>query len=155
MGAVSLHSCSQSTCNMYAIVLCNKCKNRRIIDRSSLSSNCPYCDKSEDHSSLKILFEDRDQRKVRDVLGEITFATEPSPKKTHDADPFSTLVHRYEKCTDTEGRMTILSDGLTKIFGTFTLEDVESVDPRYGKQMLKAMLENCLVHEVRPGRYST
>jgi hypothetical protein len=138
---------------MYAAVACRHCKKYRIIDRSSLSSKCPFCGENCEHSSLQILFEDRDQAVVRNAIASMTgFVPEPKTR-TSDADPFSTLVHRYEKCSEIDEKMRVLSEGLTAILGTFTLEDVESVDPKNAKQLLRAMLELCLIHEVKYGVY--
>ena len=138
---------------MYAAVACKHCKNYRIVDRSSLSSKCPFCGKECDHSSLQILFEDRDQAVVRDAIATMSGFVPEVKTRTFDADPFSTLVHRYEKCSEMDEKMRILSKGLTEILGTFTFEDIEAVDPKNAKQLLRAMLELCLVHEVRYGVY--
>ena len=138
---------------MYAAVACRHCKKYRIIDRSSLSSKCPFCGENCEHSSLQILFEDRDQTVVRNAIASMTGFVPETKTRTSDADPFSTLVHKYEKCSEMDEKMRILSEGLTGILGTFTLEDIEAVDPKNAKQLLRAMLELCLIHEVRYGVY--
>lgn len=139
----------------YAIVTCRKCRNNRIIDRSSSSSKCPYCSTAAEHKELRILFEDNDQSVVREALSQLN-GFEPPPQKERpavDHDPFSTLVYKYEKCRDLQDRMDLLSKGLTEIFGTFTLEDIEKVDPKNAEKMLKAMVDLCLIHETEYGRF--
>ena len=42
---------------------------------------------------------------------------------------------------------------MTSIKGTFTLEDVREVDGRNAEKLLEAMLDRCIVAEVRPGVY--
>lgn len=139
----------------YAIVSCRNCKNNRIIDRSSTSSKCPYCSTSAEHKELRILFEDKSQSVVREALSQLS-GFEPPPKKEKpavDHDPLSTLIYRYEKCSDLPERMNILSKGLTEIYGTFTLEDMERVDPKNAEKMLGTMLDLCIIYEVKYGRY--
>jgi len=138
----------------YAIVSCGKCKHQRIIDRKSSSSACPYCGNKEEHRDLKIIFEDKDQNTVREALTrKHPFGTQEKKKQGPDPDPLSTLIHRYENSRSLMERMELVSDGLTKIYGTFTLEDVEKIDEKNAEKLLKAMLEHCHVFEVSHGRY--
>ncbi|MCL1811483.1 MAG: hypothetical protein FWG41_04640 [Methanomassiliicoccaceae archaeon] len=140
----------------YAVVSCRKCKRDRMIDRSSSSSACPYCGTTAEHRGLAILFEHKDQNVVRGVLTQQHPFGAPEKKKRQgvDPDPLSTLVYRYENCTEPRKRIVLLSKGLTEICGTFTLEDVEKVDEKNAEKLLSTMLELCLVYEVEYGRYS-
>jgi len=138
----------------FAIVSCGKCKRQRVIDRSAASSKCPYCGTGAEHKSIAIIFEDKDQSKVRNVLTQINPFDIPEKKRSGaDPDPISTLIYRYESTTDVQKKMIILSKGLTDIFDVFTLEDVEKVEEKNAEKILKAMLEHGYVHEVSHGRY--
>jgi len=140
----------------YAIISCVKCKRERIIDRSSSSSKCPYCGAGVDHKDAAVIFEDKDQRAVRDALAQLHSFDLPEKKKKRkavDHDPLSTLVYRYERCTDPQKRMELVAKGLTDLFGTFTLEDLEKVDEKNAEKLLGTMLELCLVYEVEYGKY--
>ena len=139
---------------MYAAISCRSCSRYRIIDKTSASSKCPYCGADVKHRDLAILFEHIDQSIVRDAITQMTFVPEVTVKKKgDDPDPISTLIYQYERCRDIDEKMGILSAGLTKIYGTFTLKDIESVDQKNAERMLKAMLELCLIHEVEHGIY--
>jgi len=138
---------------MYAAVVCRNCQRYRIIDKSVKSSKCPYCSVDVEHRSLMTLFEHDNQSVVRDAITEMTFSPEPEKKKGPDPDPHSTLVYRYERSKDTMEKMEILSKGLTEIYGTFTLKDVETVEPEHAERMIKGMLELCLIHETEHGVY--
>ena len=138
----------------YAIISCGKCKRQRIIDRSAVSSKCPYCSTVTEHKGLAVIFEHKDQSAVREALTRMNpFEVPEKKKRTADPDPLSTLIHNYETTTDIQKRMEILSKGLTKIYDTFSLSDVEKVDEKNAEKILKAMLEHGYVHEVRHGRY--
>lgn len=140
---------------MYAAVVCSVCKNNRIANLSSLSSKCPYCNTVADHKNIKIIFKDQDQSVVRDALAHLHESEMPVGKNRPDTDPdpLSTLVHRYERTTNLEDRMEILSEGLTRIFDTFTLEDIEKIDPENAEKMLSVMLDRCMIYEIGYGRY--
>ena len=73
--------------------------------------------------------------------------------RIEEADPYSTLVYRYEHCSDLSTKMTILAEGLTEIKGTFTLEDVREIAGDKAERMVSAMLDRCLISEVRIGVY--
>ncbi|MDR0309272.1 MAG: hypothetical protein LBH88_00735 [Candidatus Methanoplasma sp.] len=138
----------------YAIISCGKCKRQRMIDRSSSSSACPYCNNTETHKGIRVIFEDKDQNVVREVLTKVhPFKVQEKKRSGTDPDPLSTVVYRYEHCRDLQSRVKLLSRGLTDIYGTFTLEDIEKVDEKNAEKLLKTMLELCLVHEVKYGRY--
>ncbi len=140
---------------MYAVVRCDGCKRTRMIDRSTLKSKCPFCGLESENRKLAILYEDSDQSAVRDALNELSGFTpeEKDKSKITNADPLSSLVYKYEHCTELDLKMELLAKGLTEIHGTFTLEDILEVDPRMGKKMLEGMLEQCLVAEVKYGVY--
>jgi len=139
----------------YAVISCGKCKRQQIIDRSSVSSKCPYCGSDIEHKGLAIIFENKDQNIVRDALTQLNKFDVPEKKKRDiDHDPLSTLIFRYESCGDLQRRMELVSKGLTEIFGTFTLEDVRKIDEKNAEKLLEAMLELCYAHEVKYGRYS-
>lgn len=139
----------------YGIITCRKCKSHRIADLSSRSSKCPYCGVTDEHKGLKIIFQDESQAVVRDALSQLSVFDIPTQKKRSDVDhdPLSTLIYRYEKCSDLQERLIILSEGLTRIFETFTLDDIEKIDPKNSEKLLKTMLDQCLIYEVKYGRY--
>ncbi|MCL1978582.1 MAG: hypothetical protein FWG60_00250 [Methanomassiliicoccaceae archaeon] len=138
----------------YAVISCRKCRRQRVIDRSAASSVCPYCSTAAEHKGLAVKFEHRDQKVVRDALTRLHPVDAPEKKKREvDSDPLSTLVYRYENCTDPQKRMELISKGLTELCGTFTLEDVERIDEKNAEKLLSAMLELCFVYEVEYGRY--
>jgi hypothetical protein len=127
-----------------------------MIDRSAESSKCPYCGNTDEHKGLRIIFEDKDQKAVRDALAQMHPFDIPDKKKPAEGiDPLSTLIYRYEKCRDPKERLEMVAAGLTEIYGTFTLEDLEKVDEKNAERLLKTMTELCLVYEVRYGRYRT
>jgi len=138
----------------YAIISCGKCRYRRMIDRSSASSKCPHCGTLVEHKGLRIIFENKDQSTVREALTRMSSPRVPEKKKNStDHDPLSTLIYKYESCTDLQKKMMLVSTGLTDIYDTFSLEDIEKIDEKNAEKLLSAMLENCYVHEVRYGRY--
>ena len=63
------------------------------------------------------------------------------------------MVYRYEHTSDLDEKMEILADGLTEIYGTFTLEDVEAIVGKRAEKMVAAMLDRCMISEVRHGQY--
>lgn len=141
----------------FAVTPCN-CGKLRVIDLSSDTSACPYCGRTVNHSVVKKLYADEDQKAVRDALARLTGFEMPKKdpeikKRIAEADPFSSLVYRYEECRDIEFRMELLAEGLTELYGTFTLEDVKRVDDKDGEKILKAMIAQCVVFEPEPGRY--
>ena len=124
-----------------------------MIDRSAATSACPYCGETAENKSLAVIFEHKDQNTVRKALTQVHPFEIEEKKKGADHDPLSTLIHRYEKCTDMQRKMKLIAAGLTDIYGTFTLEDIEKIDEKNAGKMLNAMLELCYVHEVKYGRY--
>ena len=142
---------------MYGLALCGICRRPRIADKSRSTSACPYCGSTEKTKNLIFFFESPDQETVREALSQATGFTKPDGSekaaRIADADPYSTMVYRYEHCSDLEGKMEILAEGLTRIKGTFTLEDVREVDPRNAEKMVSAMLDRCIISEVKIGPF--
>lgn len=141
---------------MYAVVACNACKRKRVIDLSTRHSKCPYCENQDTNKDLQILYRSEDQSMARAALSQLTGFSKPPEKKkpSEDTDPLSTLVYRYEHCRDLDMKLEILAEGLTRIYGTFTEENVLEVDPKNGEKMMKKMLVDGFAHEVKYGRYS-
>jgi hypothetical protein len=137
----------------YAIVSCAKCKRHRIIDRSAVSSKCPYCGTAAEHKGLAVIFTSRDQSEAREALTRMHPFDVPEKKKGTDSDPLSTLVFRYENCSDPQKRMQLAAEGLTALYGSFTLEDLEKLDEKNAEKLLSVMLELCFIHEISFGRY--
>ena len=141
---------------LYAVVACSACKRLRVIDLHTQQSACPYCSHSDVHKELQMLYRGRTQEHARQALGKLTGFTGDGLARRHadpKTDPLSTLCYEYEHASGLENKMEVMAKGLTKIYGTFTLAEVETVDPKYGAKMLKGMLVNCYVAEVAPGRY--
>ncbi|MDO5853072.1 MAG: hypothetical protein Q4Q62_03245 [Thermoplasmata archaeon] len=146
----------------YGLTVCRLCGRPRIADRSQASSSCPYCGRTDRTVDMGFFFESDDQAAVREALAQATGADgcRPDPaeelarkRRIEEADPMSTLVHQYERTGDIEERMMILSEGLTRIKGEFTLEDAEEVAGPRAEKMLSAMLARGFVYETRPGFY--
>lgn len=142
---------------MYGLVACGVCRRPRIIDRSKSESSCPYCNCVQKTRDLRCFFESSDQDAVREALSQATGFVPPDMVKKKeriaDADPYSTMVYRYEHCPDLDGKMEILAEGLTAIKGTFTLDDVREIAGDKAERMVSAMLDRCLISEVRIGIY--
>ena len=110
---------------------------------------------------LSIFFECRDQETARRALGQAAGFEAPEPKeerakkrKLEKADPYSTMIYKFEHTSDLEDKLVILAKGLTKSKGTFTLEDVaEIVGDKNAEKYVSAMMDRCYVAEVRPGQY--
>ena len=66
------------------------------------------------------------------------------------------MIYKYEHTSDLDEKMVILAKGLTKVKGTFTLEDVqEIVGERNAEKYVAAMMDRCYIAEVRPGQYKS
>lgn len=141
---------------MYSVISCPGCNRLKIADLDTLTSECPYCGKTCEHRHTKRLYDNEDQAACRDAIAHL-YGFTPEKKNTKEriekADPHSTLVYKYEQCRGIDEKMDVLSKGLTEIHGTFTFEDLEKIDPKNAKKLLEAMCEECLVAEVKPGRY--
>lgn len=141
----------------YAVTPCF-CGMLRVIELSSESSVCPYCGKTVKNKDAQKLYSDTDPKAVRDTLAQLTGFEKPDEdlehkKRIEEADPISTLQYKYEGCSDMEQKMEILAQGLTKIYGSFTLEDIKTIDERDAEKILKGMIAQCIVFEAEPGRY--
>lgn len=142
---------------MYGLALCGVCRRPRIADKSNKESACPYCGAVEKTKNLVFYFESRDQDAVREALSQATGFVPPDGarkrRRIEEADPYSTMVYRYEHTSDLDERMEILAKGLTDIKGEFTLSDVEEVAGKRAERMLAAMLDRGIAIEVRAGVY--
>ena len=140
---------------MWGVVACTACKRKRIADLSSKDSACPYCGNRDEHRTLAVLHRSRDQADARAALGAATGFSGNAEKRrpSPGIDPLSSLIYEYEHTSGLEARLEVLAKGLTGIYGEFTLEDVEKVEPKRAEQMLGKMLADCYVHETRYGRY--
>ena len=146
---------------MYGLAICSKCGRARVIDKSSKSSSCPYCNNSEKTDKMVFIFECKDQETAREALGQASGFEAPTPKeekarmrKIEKADPYSTMVYKYEHASDLDEKMMILAKGLTKIKGTFTVEDIaDIVGEKNAEKYVGAMLERCYIFEVSYGHY--
>ena len=141
----------------FAVTPCT-CGRLRVIALTSETSACPYCGRTVNHSAARKLYVDDDQKAVRDALAQLTGFEMPEEdpearKRIEEADPFSSLVYRYEESSDIEFRMELLAEGLTELYGTFTLEDVKRVDGKDGEKIMRAMIAQCIIFEAEPGRY--
>ena len=102
---------------MYGLTLCGVCRRPRIVDKSKSESSCPYCNCVQKTRDLSFYFESPDQDAVREALSQATGFVPPDMLKKRqriaEADPYSTMVYRYEHCSDLEEKMVILAEGLT------------------------------------------
>ena len=119
------------------------------------TSVCPYCGTKKEHTTVRRYYESEDQQMCRAAMNQLTgfFEEEEQKKPSPDIDPYSTLEYRYEHCHSLEEKMDALATGLTEIYGEFTIEDLEKLEPKHAEKMLKAMLVNGYVHETKYGRY--
>ena len=140
---------------MYGIVQCFSCSRPRIIEHKGKTSECPYCGNKDPVKDMKVHFRSDDQAEIRAAFNRFTGFEGSIEKKRarSDTDPYSSLVYRYEHCSSLDEKMEVLSKGLTELYGTFTLEDVEKLEPKNAEKMLKAMLDGCIVYETKYGHY--
>ena len=147
--------------DLYGLSICSRCGRARVIDKSSKSSSCPYCGNTERTDKMVFIYECRAQETARKAWGEAAGCEAPSPKeerakkrKIEKADPYSTMIYKFENSTDLDEKMQIIAKGLTKIKGTFTIEDVaEIVGDKHAEKYVSAMMDRCYIAEVRPGQY--
>ena len=142
---------------MYGLALCGICRRPRVADKSFATSTCPYCNASEKTKDLVFYFESPDQDVVRQALSQATGFVPPDMgqkrKRIEEADPYSTMVFQYEHCSDLDEKLTILAEGLTRINGSFTLDDVREIVGDKAERYVSAMLDRCIAAEVRIGVY--
>lgn len=141
---------------MYAVVTCLECRRKRIVDLRVEKSACPYCGHRDRNDSMKIYYQSSDLSMARAALNQITGPGLPEimKKSGKDADPYSTLEYRYEHAHGLDEKMKVLSEGLTEVYGEFTFEDLEKIEPKNAEKMLKAMLTDGCIHETKYGRYT-
>jgi len=141
--------------DMYGIVICMKCGRKRIADIGCKTSVCPYCSSSSPIYRMTVLFSDEDQSVVRKVFESADSSKYPDPKKrsVNDPDPLSTLIYEYEHTSGTPEKLALLAAGLTKIYGDFIEDDVETSFPGKGEQMIRMMISLGVVIELGYGRY--
>lgn len=137
---------------MFAIIGCNNCKRKRIINISSSATTCPYCNHKTMTKTAKIYFKNDDQSIVRNVFTNMTISN-IDREKPLDFGPLSTLNYVLKNTKSTDSKITIIAEELTKIKGTFELKDIEEIAPGKGKRYLEMMLASSIVHEVGYGKY--
>lgn len=137
---------------MFGIVGCPSCHRQRVADLSSNNTRCPFCGTSVRTKELKVRFAHDDANVVRDVFqgkSEVPFSMSGQV-----SDPMKALAYKVSRCKNVSERMMIIANGLYELKGEFTEEDVEALVPGKGRRYLDAMLDDCIVHEVRHGRYT-
>lgn len=142
---------------MYGLALCGVCRRPRVADKSFATSTCPYCNASEKTKDLIFYFESPDQDVVREALSQASGFVPPDTvrkrRRIEEADPYSTMVYRYEHTSDLDEKLEILAKGLTEINGSFTLEDIREIVGNRAEKYVSAMLDRCIAAEVRVGIY--
>ena len=138
---------------MFAVIGCPACYRKRIVDLSDDVTKCPYCGNRIVTKNAVVYFESYDQSEVRAAFDRITGFVGYEKEKGEDSDPLSTLAYKVEHTSDIEEKMVLIAEELTRIKGTFTLEDVEELVPGKGEQYVKMMLTTCTAYEVGYGRY--
>ncbi len=138
---------------MFAIIGC-ACGKKRIIDMTDRVTKCPWCGKSMETKKAAVIYKSDDQADVREKYDRITgFVAPPEKKIDGDIDPMSTLAYKVEHTSDVNRKMELIAEELTRIKGTFTVEDVDELVPGKGEQYVKLMLTTCTAYEVGYGRY--
>ncbi|MBR1973947.1 MAG: hypothetical protein IKC93_08875 [Candidatus Methanomethylophilaceae archaeon] len=137
---------------MFGIVGCPNCKRTRIIDLETKSTKCPFCGKSSKTDTLFVKFSHYDAAIVREVFQ--GNENVPFRKEGEDADPMKALAYRVSHCKNIDQKLQIIAEGLCDLKGEFTEEDVETLIPGKGTVYTEAMLERCIIHEIRYGRYT-
>ena len=138
---------------MYGIIACSNCQRKRIIDLYDSTTKCPYCGQKANTKDAAILYRNEDQDVIRNVLDASTGFVAEEKHIDENIDPMSTLEYKVEHTSDTVEKMRLIAEGLTKIKGSFTEDDVESLVPGKGQRFVKAMLDECMIYEVRYGVY--
>lgn len=139
---------------MYGIIGCSECRRKRIIDLSDDVTSCPYCGQRVRTKQAAIYYKNEDQGMVRDALESMSDFQMPERKKVSpDTDPLSSLAYKVEHTSDVMSRITLIAEELTRIQGTFTVDDVEELVPGKGEKYVKAMLDTCIAYEVGYGKY--
>ena len=137
---------------MFGIVACPGCKRTRVIDLDTKYTKCPYCGKGSKTDVLYVRFAHEDAAVVREVLqgdGSVPFRKEGGMP-----DPMKALAYRVSHCKNIDQKLQLIAEGLCDMKGEFTEEDVEALVPGKGTVFTEAMLERCIIHEIRYGRYT-
>ena len=137
---------------MFAIITCS-CGKKRIIDLSDKVTKCPWCGKEKKTADAAIVYKSYDQKEVRERFDAITGFIPQEKKMDENIDPMSTLAYKVEHTSDINRKMELIAEELTRIKGTFTVEDVEELVPGKGEQYVKLMLTTCTAYEVGYGKY--
>ena len=137
---------------MFAIVGCPGCKRTRVIDLDTKSTKCPYCGKSSKTDTLYVRFAHEDASVVREVLQ--GNENVPLRKEGESPDPMKALAYRVSHCKNIDQKLQLIAEGLCDMKGEFTEDDVEALVPGKGTVFTEAMLERCIIHEIRYGRYT-
>ena len=137
---------------MFGIVGCPECKRPRVIDLDTKTSRCPYCGKGSKTDLLHIRFAHEDASVVREVLQKDERV--PLRREGVPTDPMKALAYRVSHCKSIDGKLQLIAEGLCDLNGEFTEEDVDAIVPGKGALFTEAMLERCIVHEIRYGRYT-
>ena len=137
---------------MFAIITCS-CGKKRIIDLSDKVTKCPWCGKEKKTADAAIVYKSYDQKEVRERFDAITGFIPQEKRMDENIDPMSTLAYKVEHTSDINRKMELIAEELTRIKGTFTLEDVEELVPGKGEQYLKLMLTTCTAYEMGYGKY--
>ena len=138
---------------MFAVIGCPECRRKRIIDLSTDVTKCPYCGTKSITKNAAIYFQSESQSEARDALDRMTGFVAPEKEKGEDKDPMSTLAYKVEHTSDVHQKMELIAEELTRIKGTFTVEDVDELVPGKGEQYVKLMLTTCTAYEVGYGKY--
>jgi len=137
---------------MFGIVGCPGCKRPRIIDLSTKTTKCPYCGKSSKTDQLSVKFAHMDHSIVKEVFQgneRVPFRKEGIPD-----DPIKSLAYRVSHCKNIDQKLQMIAEGLCELKGTFTEDDVEMIVPGKGSIFTEAMLNRCIIHEIRYRQYT-
>ena len=138
---------------MYSIIVCRVCGRNRIIASETETTMCPYCSGKTKTKEAIVLFKHQDCDVIRTALSELSgFKVTEEKKNVTDIDPMSSLEYAYGKAKGLD-KLVCLAEGLTRIKGTFTLNDVEMFEPGKSEIIVKRMIAAFIVIEVRPGSY--
>ena len=138
---------------MYGIIVCSGCQRQRIIDLGDEVTKCPYCGDRSVTKKARIVYMNEDQSIVRGFLDASAGFVAEKRHMDESIDPMSSLEYKVEHTTDVREKMSVIAEGLTRIKGTFTVEDVDSLVPGKGEKYVKAMLDECMIYEVKYGMY--
>lgn len=139
---------------MFAIIACSGCLRKRIIDLYDDTTTCPYCGQKAITKKVAIIYQNEDQSIVRSALAASEGVFDIERRKVDgNIDPMSTLEYKVENTTDVYEKMQVIAEGLTRIKGSFTVEDVDALVPGKGEKYVKAMLTECMIHEIKYGLY--